>query len=64
MREIDSCVAAGPGARSAEVGQTKAMRQSAGPLVRHELRARPEDLRMITGEGDSTETFLASGDTS
>ncbi len=31
-------------------------------LIRHELRAKPDDLRMITIHGDSMEPLLASGD--
>ena len=31
-------------------------------MIRHEFRARPSDLRMITIDGDSMEPLLASGD--
>ena len=31
-------------------------------VIRHELRARTDDLRMITIDGDSMEPLLASGD--
>jgi len=31
-------------------------------VVRHEFRAQPEDLRIITVEGDSMEPLLGSGD--
>ncbi len=34
----------------------------ADPLIRHEFRARPDDLRMITVDGDSMEPQLSSGD--
>ena len=34
----------------------------ADPLIRHEFRAKPEDLQMITVDGDSMEPLLSSGD--
>ncbi len=34
----------------------------ADPLIRHEFRAKPEDLRIITVDGDSMEPVLSSGD--
>ena len=34
----------------------------ADPLIRHEFRAKPDDLRMITVDGDSMEPLLSSGD--
>ena len=60
--EIDVRVAAGPGAWNEEVEQTKATWLLADPLIRHEFRARPEDLRMITVDGDSMEPLFSSGD--
>ena len=33
----------------------------ADPLIRHDFRARPEDLRMITVDGDSMEPVIAAG---
>ena len=60
--EIDVRVAAGPGAWNEEGEQTKATWLLADPLIRHEFRARPEDLRMITVDGDSMEPLFSSGD--
>ena len=60
--EIDVRAAAGPGAWNEEVEQTKATWLLADPLIRHEFRARPEDLRMITVDGDSMEPLFSSGD--
>ena len=34
----------------------------ADPLIHHEFRAKPDDLRMITVDGDSMEPLLSSGD--
>ena len=34
----------------------------ADPLIRHEFRAKPEDLQMIAVDGDSMESLLSSGD--
>ena len=34
----------------------------ADPLIRHEFRAKPEDLQMIAVDGDSMEPLLSSGD--
>jgi phage repressor protein C with HTH and peptisase S24 domain len=31
-------------------------------VIRHEFRARPEDLRLVTIDGDSMEPLLSSGD--
>ena len=60
--EIDVRAAAGPGAWNDEVEQTKATWLLADPLIRHELQARPEDLRMITVAGDSMEPLFSSSD--
>ena len=60
--EIDVRAAAGPGAWNEGFEQTKEMWFFADPLIRHEFRARPADLRMITIDGDSMEPLLASGD--
>ena len=60
--EIDVRAAAGPGAWNEEVEQTKATWLFADPLIRHEFQARPEDLRMITVDGDSMEPLFSSGD--
>ncbi len=62
MPEIDVRASAGPGAWNDEFEQTKQMWLFADPLIRHEFRARPDDLRMITVDGDSMEPLLSSGD--
>ena len=60
--EIDVRASAGPGAWHDEVDEAADMWLFADPLIRHEFRARPEDLRMITVDGDSMEPLLSSGD--
>ena len=60
--EIDVRAAAEAGAWNEEVEETKGNWMFADPLIRHEFRARPEDLRMITVDGDSMEPLLSSGD--
>ena len=60
--EIDVRASAGPGAWNDEFEQTRGMWLFADPLIRHEFRAKPEDLRMITVDGDSMEPLLSSGD--
>ena len=60
--EIDVRASAGPGAWNDEFEQTRDMWLFADPLIRHEFRARPEDLQMITVDGDSMEPLLSSGD--
>lgn len=60
--EIDVRASAGPGAWNDDLEQTSEMWLFADPLIRHEFRARPEDLQMITVDGDSMEPLLSSGD--
>jgi phage repressor protein C with HTH and peptisase S24 domain len=60
--EIDVRASAGPGAVHEGLEETKATWLFPEPLIRHELRARPDDLRMITVDGDSMEPLLSSGD--
>ena len=60
--EIDVRAAAGAGAFNEGFEETKEMWFFADPVIRHEFRARPADLRMITIDGDSMEPLLASGD--
>ena len=62
MPEIDVRASAGPGAWNDEPVEGATTRLFADPLIRHEFRARPEDLRMITVDGDSMEPVLSSGD--
>ncbi len=60
--EIDVRASAGPGAWNDEFERTRAMWLFADPLIRHEFRAKPEDLQMIAVDGDSMEPLLSSGD--
>ena len=60
--EIDVRASAGPGAWNDEFEEATDTWLFADPLIRHEFRARPEDLRMITVDGDSMEPVLSSGD--
>ena len=60
--EIDVRASAGPGAWHDEPERAKDIWLLSDPLVRHEFRSRPEDLRMITVGGDSMEPLLSSGD--
>ncbi len=59
--EIDVRASAGPGAWNDEF-EARDMWLLADPLIRREFRAKPEDLQMITVEGDSMEPLLSSGD--
>ena len=60
--EIDVRASAGPGAVHEGLEETKATWLFPEPLIRHELRATPEHLRLITVDGDSMEPLLAPGD--
>ena len=60
--EIDVRAAAGAGAWNEESEEVKEAWLFADPLIRHEFRAKPGDLRMITVDGDSMEPLLSSGD--
>lgn len=60
--EIDVRAAAGAGAIHDGLEETKEVWYFPAPLVRHEFRARPSDLRVITIDGDSMEPLLGSGD--
>ncbi len=60
--EIDVRVAAGPGAWNDQPEEIKEAWLFADPLIHHEFRAKPDDLRMITVDGDSMEPLLSSGD--
>ena len=62
MSEIDVRASACPGECNDEFEQTKQIWLFADPLIRHEFRARPDDLRMITVDGDSMEPLLSNGD--
>lgn len=60
--EIDVRASAGPGAMHEGLEETKQNWLIPETVVRHELRARAENLRMITVDGDSMEPLLSSGD--
>ena len=60
--EIDVRAAAGTGAWNDELEEIKEAWLFADPLIRHEFRARPDDLRMITVDGVSMEPLFSSGD--
>ena len=62
VREIAVRAAAGPGAWNEEAERTKAIWILGDRLIRHDFQARPEDLRMITVEGDSMEPLVSGGD--
>jgi len=62
IAEIDVRASAGPGALEEGLEETKETWLFPDPIVRHEFRARPADLRMIAIDGDSMEPLLASGD--
>ena len=62
MPEIDVRASAGPGAWIDDFEEAKDTWLFADPLIRHEFRAEPDDLRMITVDGDSMEPLLSSGD--
>ena len=59
---INVRASAGPGAWNDDFEEEADTWLFADPLIRHEFRARPEDLRMITVDGDSMEPVLSSGD--
>jgi phage repressor protein C with HTH and peptisase S24 domain len=60
--EIDVRAAAGAGAIHEGFEETKEVWHFPETVIRHELRAKPDDLRMITIHGDSMEPLLSSGD--
>ena len=60
--EIDVRASAGPGAVHEGVEEVKQVWYFPESMIRHEFRARSEDLRMITIDGDSMEPLLANGD--
>lgn len=62
VSEIDVRASAGAGAMLDGLEETKDVWLFPDPVIRHEFRARPADLRMITIDGDSMEPLLASGD--
>ena len=62
IHEIDVRASAGPGAMHDDLEGSKESWFFPETMVRHELRARPDDLRIITIDGDSMEPLLSSGD--
>lgn len=60
--EIDVRASAGPGAIHEGIEEVKQVWYFPESMIRHEFRARSEDLRMITIDGDSMEPLLGSGD--
>lgn len=62
VHEIDVAVSAGPGSYNDGPEGALAVWMFPESVVRHEFRAQPEDLRIITVEGDSMEPLLGSGD--
>jgi phage repressor protein C with HTH and peptisase S24 domain len=62
IAEIDVRASAGPGAILEGFAETKDTWHFPEVVIRHELRARPRDLRIITLHGDSLEPELSSGD--
>jgi phage repressor protein C with HTH and peptisase S24 domain len=62
IAEIDVRASAGPGAFHEGLEETKVTWLFPEAMVRHEFRAPPRELRMITVDGDSMEPLLSSGD--
>ena len=62
IAEIDVRASAGPGALLEGFEETKDVWYFPDALIRHEFRARSDDLRIITIDGDSMEPVLSSGD--
>jgi phage repressor protein C with HTH and peptisase S24 domain len=62
IAEIDVRASAGPGAFHEGIEETKVTWLFPEAMVRHEFRAPPNELRMITVDGDSMEPLLSSGD--
>ena len=62
MPELDVRASAGHGAFHEGDEEIKAVWMFPDAVIRHELRARSANLRIITIDGDSMEPLLASGD--
>ncbi len=60
--ELDVRASAGPGALNDGLEDAKSTWQFSETMIRHEFRAKPDDLRVITIDGDSMEPLLSSGD--
>lgn len=62
ISEIDVRASAGPGAVHDGLEESKETWLFPDPVIRHEFRANPNDLHIITIEGDSMEPLLSTGD--
>ncbi|WP_270933831.1 S24 family peptidase [Falsiroseomonas oryzae] len=62
IAELDVRASAGPGALNEGLEDAKASWIFSEAMIRHEFRAKPEDLRVITIDGDSMQPLLHSGD--
>lgn len=62
VTEIDVRASAGPGAINDGLEESKATWLFPDPVIRHEFRARAQDLHIVTIDGDSMEPLLSSGD--
>jgi phage repressor protein C with HTH and peptisase S24 domain len=62
ITEIDVRASAGPGAFHEGIEEAKTTWLFPDDVIRHEFRARPEDLHIVTIDGDSMEPLLSSGD--
>jgi phage repressor protein C with HTH and peptisase S24 domain len=62
ITEIDVRASAGPGAFHEGLEEAKETWLFPDAVIRHEFRARAEDLHIITIDGDSMEPLLSSGD--
>lgn len=62
VSEIDVRASAGHGAVHDGLEESKQTWLFPDPVIRHEFRARPQDLHIVTIDGDSMEPLLSSGD--
>ena len=62
VTEIDVRASAGPGALQEGLEEAKGTWMFPDPVIRHEFRTRPENLNIITIDGDSMEPLLSTGD--
>ena len=62
VSEIDVRASAGPGAINDGLEELKGTWLFPDPVIRHEFRARAQDLHIVTIDGDSMEPLLSSGD--
>jgi phage repressor protein C with HTH and peptisase S24 domain len=62
VTEINVRASAGPGAFHEGLEEAKEIWLFPDAVIRHEFRARAEDLHIVTIDGDSMEPLLSSGD--